>query len=74
MGGFAEQLEQRISAAAPAIGEEAGDRVAVAVRSKVTTNINVPTPPFLGTRVVESVPLQQIYSFINRVALFRSQW
>lgn len=46
----------------------------MAVRSKVATNINVPTPPFLGTRVVESVPLQQIYSFINRVALFRGQW
>ncbi len=34
----------------------------------------IPTPPFLGSRVVQSVPLEHIYPFINKVALFRGQW
>ncbi len=34
----------------------------------------VPSPPFLGVRVVESVPLEQVYPFINRTALYRGQW
>jgi 5-methyltetrahydrofolate--homocysteine methyltransferase len=34
----------------------------------------VPTPPFWGTRVVDSVPLERIYPFIDKIALFRGQW
>ncbi|HYE03435.1 MAG TPA: vitamin B12 dependent-methionine synthase activation domain-containing protein, partial [Phycisphaerales bacterium] len=34
----------------------------------------VPTPPFWGSRVVEHVPLAEVYPFINTVALFRGQW
>ena len=34
----------------------------------------IPVPPFLGSRVVESVPLDQVYPFINKVALYRGQW
>ncbi len=44
------------------------------VRSDVSTSIAVPTPPFWGTRVVESLDLDDIYAFINPVALFRGQW
>lgn len=36
--------------------------------------VDVPTPPFWGARVVESVPLKQVYPYINKVALFRAQW
>lgn len=36
--------------------------------------VAIPTPPFWGTRVVESVPLKEVYAFINKVALFRAQW
>ncbi len=43
-------------------------------RSDVSTSIAVPTPPFLGTRVVESLDLDDIYAFVNPVALFRGQW
>lgn len=34
----------------------------------------VPTPPFWGDRLVESIDLDDIYPFINTVALFRGQW
>ncbi len=35
---------------------------------------NIPTPPFWGTRVVEDVPLDRIYQFIDKVSLYRGQW
>ena len=37
-------------------------------------DIEVPVAPFLGSRVVESIPLEEVYPFINTVALFRGQW
>lgn len=50
-------------AAAPAVG-----------RSNVRTDVPIPKPPFIGTRVVENIPLDEIYLYINEVALFRGQW
>jgi 5-methyltetrahydrofolate--homocysteine methyltransferase len=35
---------------------------------------DIPRPPFLGTRLVESVDLDEVYAFVNTVALFRGQW
>ncbi|MHC4810488.1 MAG: methionine synthase, partial [Planctomycetota bacterium] len=35
---------------------------------------SVPAAPFLGVRVIEQIPLEQIYPFINRTALYRGQW
>jgi len=43
-------------------------------RSAVRTDVPIPKPPFIGTRVVENIPLDEIYPYINEVALFRGQW
>jgi 5-methyltetrahydrofolate--homocysteine methyltransferase len=48
--------------------------VAVKVRSAVSTAVPVPRAPFLGSRVVTGLDLDDIYPFINPVALFRGQW
>jgi len=42
--------------------------------SDVDRDIDVPPPPFWGDRLVEQVPLRDIYPFINKAALFRGQW
>ena len=34
----------------------------------------VPVPPFLGTKVVKGIPLDDIAGYINETALFRNQW
>ena len=34
----------------------------------------IPSPPFWGSRVVKGIPLRDIYSFVNEIALFRGQW
>jgi 5-methyltetrahydrofolate--homocysteine methyltransferase len=43
-------------------------------RSDVSTDIPVPTAPFFGSRLVEDIPLDRIYPYINTTALFRGQW
>jgi 5-methyltetrahydrofolate--homocysteine methyltransferase len=44
------------------------------VRSGVRTDVPVPRPPFYGPRVARGIPLQDVFAFINEVALFRGQW
>ena len=48
--------------------------VELRARSSVSTSIELPRAPFLGDRIVEDIPLDQIYPYINLVALFRGQW
>lgn len=43
-------------------------------RSAVRTDVPIPKPPFIGTRVVEDISLDEVYPYINEVALFRGQW
>jgi 5-methyltetrahydrofolate--homocysteine methyltransferase len=43
-------------------------------RSSVRTDVPVPTPPFWGARVVDDVPLDEVFSYVNEVALIRGQW
>jgi 5-methyltetrahydrofolate--homocysteine methyltransferase len=43
-------------------------------RSEVRRDVPIPTPPFWGARIVESVPLDDVFAFINDVALIRGQW
>jgi 5-methyltetrahydrofolate--homocysteine methyltransferase len=35
---------------------------------------SIPHPPFWGTRVVADVPLDNVFSYVNDVALIRGQW
>ena len=43
-------------------------------RSNVARDITVPEAPFWGNRLVDDIPLDEIYPFINKIALFRGQW
>ena len=45
------------------------------VRSpEVVTDNPVPAPPFLGTRVVKGIPIDEVAGYLNETALFRNQW
>jgi 5-methyltetrahydrofolate--homocysteine methyltransferase len=63
--------EAKIAMARAGRSKEEPDPV---VDSGVSTVETVPIPPFFGTKIVESVPLEDIYPYINEVALFRGQW
>jgi len=43
-------------------------------KSNISNMVEIPSPPFWGNRVVESLGVEDIYPYINRVALFRGQW
>jgi 5-methyltetrahydrofolate--homocysteine methyltransferase len=43
-------------------------------RSNVRTDAAIPTPPFWGTRVVETISLDDVFAYVNEVALIRGQW
>jgi 5-methyltetrahydrofolate--homocysteine methyltransferase len=48
--------------------------VAGKARSDVATDNPVPTPPFWGRRQVANIPLEQVFPYINELALFLGQW
>ncbi len=43
-------------------------------RSKVSTEVAIPTPPFWGTKIAENISLDEIYNYINEAALIKGQW
>jgi len=61
--------------------ELSGLEAKIALAPKVTGAVKrtiipatVPKAPFYGTKVIEDVPLDEIFSYINEVALIRGQW
>ncbi len=48
--------------------------VVVPRRSDVPSDVEVFTPPFLGSRVAKGISLDEIAGYINETALFRNQW
>ncbi len=43
-------------------------------RSAVRADVSIPVPPFWGSRIVDDIPLDDVYPYINEVALIRGQW
>ena len=42
--------------------------------SRVRQDVPIPKPPFWGTKVVDDIPLDDVFRFVNEVALVRGQW
>jgi len=58
----------RASAVKPKVDENLPER------SDVPNDNPVPLPPFWGRREVKDIPLDQIFAYVNPVALFAGQW
>src|SRR5947207_3583033 len=43
-------------------------------RSRVNPNAPIPRAPFYGSRVVDDIPLDDVFAFVNETALFKGQW
>lgn len=41
---------------------------------KIKPAERIPVPPFYGSRIIENIPLDNVYPLINEIALFRGQW
>jgi len=44
------------------------------VRSDVATDVDIPRPPFFGTRVVKGIPLAEYAALLDERATFLGQW
>ncbi|MEO0965439.1 MAG: methionine synthase [Planctomycetota bacterium] len=77
LAAMAERKAEKEAAAAVAVGGggdgDSDDRHAGKL-SDVEDLESIPTPPFWGDRVIEGLKLDDIYPYINTVALFRGQW
>ncbi|MEX1279993.1 MAG: methionine synthase, partial [Acidimicrobiia bacterium] len=60
-------LPERPARAAP-------DRATRPDRAPSVTDVEIPEPPFVGTRVVKGIALEDIAGYLNETALFRNQW
>ena len=45
-----------------------------AARSTVSPAPHIPEPPFWGSKVVESISVDEVFRYVNEVALIRGQW
>jgi 5-methyltetrahydrofolate--homocysteine methyltransferase len=81
----AQFVEQTISDAASVLNKRQTGRVALdalgrasitaeRVRSKVRTDIPVPTPPFWGAKSTSRIRVQDVVDCMDRNALYRLQW
>ena len=43
-------------------------------RSAVNPSVAIPRLPFYGSRVVETISLDEVFAFVNENALFKGQW
>jgi len=73
------EIDARVEKRADVVAKVAASQAArpksdVPAESSVRRNVDVPTAPFWGDRLVESLDLDDIYPFINPNALFRGQW
>jgi 5-methyltetrahydrofolate--homocysteine methyltransferase len=63
---------RRRSGSADRSGEAAG--AAPERAPSVAADNEVFVPPFLGSRIVKSIPVDDVAAYINETALFRNQW
>src|SRR5258705_12605410 len=71
--GEEQKLGIRKTARPPAAAKVKGD-TSHTMRSQVSTDVPIPRAPFYGSRVVDDIPLDDVFAFINETALFKGQW
>jgi 5-methyltetrahydrofolate--homocysteine methyltransferase len=54
--------------------DNSNEREDNAIKSNVSTDVPIPIPPFVGSKVVENIPIEIVYEYINETALFKGSW
>jgi len=42
--------------------------------SNIRKDVEIPTPPFWGSKVIQNISLEEVFRYINEAALIRGQW
>jgi len=56
------------------VGKDTSAGIAGGQRSDVTTDNPVPSAPFIGTRTLNDIPLDEVFSVLDLDELYRLQW
>ncbi len=67
MGGQAQPVETAIGAGKSPVGTAIR-------RSDVARDVPIPEPPFWGSKVINDIPLTEIFKYLNETVLVRGQW
>jgi len=51
-----------------------GDNVRTAEHSTINRMAAIPKPPFWGSKVADGIPLEEVFDYVNEIALIRGQW
>ncbi len=43
-------------------------------RSNVKQDVEIPKPPFWGSKIIDHISLDEVFAYVNEVALIRGQW
>src|SRR5437763_8885144 len=62
-----ERQRSLVSSSPPSLADDS-------VRSDVAVEVDIPTPPFFGTRVVKGIPLADYAALLDERATFLGQW
>ncbi|MBY0359301.1 MAG: methionine synthase [Candidatus Obscuribacterales bacterium] len=57
-----------------ALSQTASAPTVIPARSDVARNVPIPQPPFWGARVLEDIPLADVFQYLNETVLIRGQW
>ena len=68
-----ERRVKRKAAAEPGDGRSS-DTLVLPARSDVATDVDIPTPPFWGSRVVKGIKLAEVAGYLDERATFMGQW
>ncbi|HEX8366930.1 MAG TPA: methionine synthase [Pyrinomonadaceae bacterium] len=66
--------DAKLGKVAARVKSRAGGDTTHTKKSDVSTDVEIPTAPFYGSRVVENIDLNEVFAFINETALFKGQW
>ncbi|MCZ4118241.1 methionine synthase [Streptomyces sp. H39-S7] len=73
-GAVLPELKQRRVAKRENVAEEEPEINLGQIRSDVSVDNPIPTPPFWGSRVIKGIPLKDYASWVDEGALFKGQW
>ncbi len=63
--------DNRASEKQPEVKEELKEEI---IAKRINSNEKIPVPPFFGSMIVEDIPLEFMFDYINKTALFKGSW
>ncbi len=68
------ELEEILVGSEAKIAMMLANEAKVPQRSKTSSEIEIPQPPFWGSKVVDDISLGEVFRYVNEAALIRGQW